>query len=132
TITTRCRRIRSPRHFPGRTGALRRLARPALFTRTDTLARQQWPEHRNGRINGGTAHPHPRARAPVVWTAPDTQEAGVAVAAVAGCRQTRILVAAGGTLAEDQASSSLGAVVTPGVKASQPALRRRPRRWTDR
>lgn len=67
------------------------------------------------------------------WTAPDTQEPGVAVAAVAGCRQTRIPVAAGGTLAGDQASSRLGAVVTPGVKVSQPAaLRRRPRRWTDR
>src|SRR6266852_1685514 len=45
TITAQCRRIGSPRHVPGRANALtRRLS--GVFARTDTLARQKWPEHK--------------------------------------------------------------------------------------
>src|SRR5215475_7471087 len=53
TITARCPRIGSPQHVLAGSALPRPIRR---LCRAITLARQEWPGRRNGRINGRTAH----------------------------------------------------------------------------
>src|SRR5258706_12369447 len=64
TITTLCRRIGSPQHIPA--GRARHQAdRSGTATRTDTLVRQEWPEHKNGGTAQVSETVRPRGRCPL-------------------------------------------------------------------